>query len=138
VTPKAAQEWLSKQSDEVQRTVREIIALAIDAKSCSDCMKKSELQDILSALPDYPVIFKVAQDMFLDDSYYAWVRGELSRVKVEELYLDRDDKYVDREDLRASLYDTPEAYGLPKNLTEDEVEQYLNKIKETYVVIEVQ
>jgi hypothetical protein len=99
-------------------------------------MRKSELQDILSDLPDYPVVFRVAQDRISDDEYIL-VGGELTRVTVEDLYLDRDDEFVDREDLKLSVYDDPKAYGLQQNATEQEVEEYLNKAKKTYVVIEV-
>jgi hypothetical protein len=106
-------------------------------------MKKSELQNRLAELPDHPVIFIVEQDMSIDDDY-VWMQGEPKKVYVGDFYLDThnarkgfDGEYVDREEMRERVFDDPQSYGLTQNATKYEVEEYLDRIKETYVVIEV-
>ena len=99
---------------------------------------KSEIIAALAALPDLPVMCKVDQDICAHDEY-AWMRGQITKIEVEEIYLNNaEDEYWNRDRMFDEIYDSPETYGLSVAPTDEEINKYIDeKRKETVISITV-
>lgn len=101
-------------------------------------MLNSEFIEALAKLPqDLPVIFKVAQEITGYENF-SWMRGECTGVSVENLYQGDDDEYWDHDRMFDEVNDDPEKYGLSKDATDADVENYIDlHKKETVIAVQV-
>lgn len=112
-------------------------------------MNKQELIQKLSALPPgLPVMMKVDQDITGMGDLYVWMRGEPSKVYVEDLYLDPrqgdDGAYTDRDSLDDRIDLNPDDYlgedilDVPDSMYEVKKNEFLDTLPwEKVIVIEV-
>lgn len=100
-------------------------------------MTNKELQEKLSVFPaDLPIMFKVDQELTGSDDF-AWLRGEVSSVEVDEIYTLREEFLVDRDRMRDEINDEPLTFGLSEDATDDEVEAWLDKKREIVLAVRV-
>lgn len=101
-------------------------------------MKNSDLIAKLNTPPkDLPIMFKVGQELTGYDNF-AWMRGECTNVEVIDIYPSSEEHILDYQGMFDLVNDDPEDYGLSKDATDEDIEEYIDKHKkETVIAIDV-